>query len=304
MATLRGRPLAKLLSRHDPLRLHAACGAAAALHAAFRAARWLRTGSARFDASWATPACLLPHALLALSSLRFPVPARRNPAAPMLWPEARAHAAIFSARSIALMLLGWAVLRAPQRAAWLLYARGGVVLATQAAADAASARFAEHRAANGSTIRGMPWPPGAPRALVAAGRLFYSVAQLFASCMFVSYRLDTPFAVLWVVQAAAFGMTLCRKGLLSCAQWHAAYAAALAAVFAMHVASARVTHPSDDAAGAQPRAREIAMVLPAMVVLATARLRFGANKYALWAALWAAHAAAMRFGRMLDFVTV
>lgn len=302
MATLRGRPLAKLLSRHDPARLHATCGAAAAAHAAYRAARWLGTGSAGFDGSCATLCCLLPHAALALSSLRFPLPARRNPAAPMLWPEARAHALVFSARSLALMLLGWAVLRAPQRAAWLLYARGGVVLATQAAADAASARFAEHRAANGSTIRGMPWPPGAPGALVAAGRVFYSVSQLFATCMFVAYRLDTPFAVLWVVQLAAFGMTLCRKGLLSCAQWHAAYAAALAAVFVMHVAGARAVHPADPAQ--QPRAREVLLVLPAMAAVALARLRFGANKYALWAALWAAHAAAMRLGRTLDFVTV
>lgn len=299
---LRGRPLGKLLSRHDPARLHAACGAAAAVHAAFRAARWLRTGSAGFDASYATLACLLPHAVLALSSLKFPLPGRRNPAAPMLWPEARAHAVIFSTRSLALMLLGWAVLRSPQRAAWLLYARGAVVLATQAAADAASARFAEHRAVNGSTIRGMPWPPGAPPALVAAGRVFYSVAQLFASCMFVAYRLDTPFAVLWVLQLAAFGMTLCRKGLLSCAQWHAAYAAALAAVFAMHVAGARAVHPADEAQ--QPRAREVLLVLPAMAAVALARLRFRANKYALWGALWAAHAAAMRFGRTLDFVTV
>lgn len=182
MATLRGRPLAKLLSRHDPARLHATCGATAAAHAAYRAARWFRTGSAGFDGSCTTLYCLMPHAALALTSLRFPLPARRNPAAPMLWPEARAHAVVFSARSLALMLLGWAVLRAPQRAAWLLYARGGVVLATQAAADAASARFAEHRAANGSTIRGMPWPPGVPAALVACGRVFYSVAQLFARC--------------------------------------------------------------------------------------------------------------------------
>ena len=92
-------------------------------------------------------------------------------------------------------------------------------------------------------------------------------------------------------------MTLCRKGLLSCAGWHITYAAALGAVFAQHARSA----PVRVAGEAAPRAPELWLALPAMALLAAARLR-GVSKYRLWAAAWAAHVVAMRIGGTLDVV--
>ena len=295
MPTLRGRPLSKVLSRHDCARVHATCGALAVAHIAVRAVCWLRYGSCCFDATWRTPASLVPHALLAVSSMRFPLPAVRNPAAPMLWPEGRAHSIVFSLRSLALLLMSWHALRAPRStsAHAALYARGAAVLAAGAAADVATAALGS----GGGTVRGMPWPSAFPGWLRAALSRWYSFSQLLASCAFVAYRLDTAFAVLAVVQLAAFAMTLCRKGLLSCAGWHITYAAALGAVFAQHARSA----PIRVAGEAAPRAPELWLALPAMALLAAARLR-GVSKYRLWAAAWAAHVVAMRIGGTLDVV--
>jgi hypothetical protein len=111
MLTMAGRPLAKLFSREDGARIHATCGVLALAHIAYRCAFFARHRTCGFNAGLGTLACMAPHAALALSSLRFTLPSRRNKAAPMLWPEARAHAIVFSARSLVVMMLGWLALR-------------------------------------------------------------------------------------------------------------------------------------------------------------------------------------------------
>jgi hypothetical protein len=311
MPSLAGRPLRKLFSGDDVAHVHAVCGLLSLCHIAARCAHFARARTFGFTADWVTPACMLPHAVLAATSLRFALPARRNTAAPMFWPEGRAHSIIFSARSLVVMLLGWLALRAPpgsRATAALLLARGPVVLLTQAAADAATSHFHARGQHNGSTIRGMPFPKGTPPRLRRALTAWYAASQLLASCMFLAYRLDTAFAVLSVVQLAAFGFTLCRKGLLSCAGWHAAYAALLAAVLAQHLFAAPVVVESDVATQpgrqAVARAPELAFLVPVMAVVAAARWRLGVSKYALWGAVIAAHAAAMRFAKTLDVVCV
>jgi hypothetical protein len=308
MVTLAGRPLRKLFSGHDAAHVHAACGALALAHIVARCAHFARFRTFGFSSGWDTPACLLPHAALAASSLRFPLPARRNTAAPMLYPESRAHSIIFSARSLLVMLLGWLALRLPahsRAATALLLARGPVVLLAQAAADAATAHFHARGQRNGSTIRGMPFPRATPPRLRRALTAWYAASQLLATCMFLAYRLDTAFAVLSVIQLSAFCFTLCRKGLLSCAGWHAAYAAMLAAVLAQHALAAPVVVLGDGDNAPRARVRELFYVVPIAACVATARWRRGGvSKYALWGAVVAAHAAAMRFAHTLDAVCV
>ncbi len=175
------------------------------------------------------------------------------------------------------------------------------MVAAQAAADAATAHFAAQKQHNGSTIRDIPFPAGTPPRLRAALMLWYAFSQLLASCMFLAYRLDTAFAVLAVVQLSSFAMTLCRKGVLSCAGWHAFYSAALAAVFALHVFAAPVTHPAQPGVARVP---ELALMVPLMAALAVARFRLRVSKYRLWTAVILLHAAVVRFGGTLEFVSV
>jgi hypothetical protein len=296
---LAGRPITKLLSRQSgaAVRVHAVCGALVAAHIARRGLTWARTRTCGFDGSWATLAWLVPHACLVVSSFAFHLPAVRNPRAPMLWPEGRRLTAIFSTRSLAVLALGWASLRcerdAPVLRDALLAARGGCVLGACVAADAAGGK-------GGGTIRGMPWPAGWPRWLVRTLSVWYSFSQLLATCMFTSYRLDSAFTVLAVIQAAAFLMTLCRKGLLSCAGWHRCYAAALGAVFVQHLAAAPVLVHGES----RPRTSELLLLLLPITLFAVLRFCCNANKYVLWSAMVAAHAAAARFGGVLDRVVV
>ena len=294
---LAGRPITKLLSRQGGAtgRVHAVCGALVVAHIARRGLTWAQTRTCGFDGSWATLAWLAPHACLVASSFAFHLPAVRNPRAPMLWPEGRWLTAIFSARSLAMLVLEWAALRcgcdAPALRDALLAARGGCVLAACAAADAAGGK-------GGGTIRGMPWPAGWPHWLVRTLSVWYSFSQLLATCTFVSYRLDSAFTVLAVIQTAAFLKTLCRKGLLSCAGWHLCYAAALGAVFVQHLAAAPVIVPGE----AQPRTPELHLVLLPMAAFAVLRFCCKANKYMLWSAVVVAHAAVSRAWGVLDRV--
>ena len=79
--TIAGRPVSKLFSRtEDRFKVHATCGALSLLHAAYRYANWLREGTMGFDGSCLTLLCLVPHTALALSSIFFALPTRRNKA--------------------------------------------------------------------------------------------------------------------------------------------------------------------------------------------------------------------------------
>lgn len=83
--------MAHLLTREDArfFRIHALCGLYALLHFLYRLVMWLKHRSFLFSGTFATPLSLVPHALLAASALQFRLPAKRNPSAPMLNPEAR-----------------------------------------------------------------------------------------------------------------------------------------------------------------------------------------------------------------------
>lgn len=102
-----------------------------------------------------------------------------------------------------------------------------------------------------------------------------------------------------VVQLAAFWSTLCRKGLLSCAGWHACYTLALLAVFAVHLTSQRVAFPGE----AQPRLRELELIVPAMLVVTALRMSPRCDRRLLWGAVILVHAAAVRMCHTLDVVS-
>jgi len=296
-----GRPLSKLFTHHDKFRLHAFCGLFTVLHALVRLALWLRHGRCFFAADARTLASLLPHVALSLSGLAFfPVSSKRSGGAPLLWAEGRLHSAIFAARSLACIALCWLSLRRSegQPFPWL-YLRGPVVLLTCMAADAVSARHAPAVGAARTTMRDMPWPAGAGGRLRVMATLYYSVSQLAATAVcLLSYRMDDPFWVMCIIQASAFLFTLVRKGVLSAAGWHVAYALLLGSAYALLIlVSAPVPQP-----GGGERRGSLVLVLTALLCF----LRFGAraDKYAMWSALTLAHWAAMRWqAPAFEFVT-
>ena len=181
-----GRPLKAYFSVHDVGHLHALCGLYVLCHALLRLAWWVETGRCSFGPDLTTLLCLLPHVGLSLTGMVFfPLPAKRNVASPLLWPEGRLHSVIFAARSYLACLLIWLSLRT-QSAAWL-YLRGPPVLATCLAADWATAKYGSRER---TTMRGMPWgADGGNPQLRRLATLYYSVSQLAATKVcFLSYR--------------------------------------------------------------------------------------------------------------------
>ena len=281
----------RLLSpREDKQKLHALLGLYCALHIVLRVALWAFTGTMRFDGSVTTLLSVAPHLFLALSSFRFHLPARRSRLLPVIYSEWRLHTLFFSARSLATFALGWLALRTG--AAWPLWLRGPVVVWALLAADDATKM--EGVQSNGSLMRSMPWPEHWPKAAQPWLTTFYAVSQLMATVgSLVSYRLDASFAVLAVIQLAAFLATLCRKGFLSCAGWHVAYAALLAGVYLIMKRSTPIL------VDGSPRVPEYLFIFPVVFVITSLRtVGVDVSKYVLWGAVVALHWGVMSRGAL------
>lgn len=286
----------KLVTREDARVLHAhkALGAAALAHFAYRVHHGFAHGHLGFGPDAATLCWIAVHAALSLSSMVFHIPSNRIKGSPMIWPEGRLHSIGFTARSVAVMLLylwawawGWS--------AWMEHARALAVVATMAWADTVSAYYARVRMAGqagpaATTMRGMPYPAGTSEAARAAVQLFYAGAQGMATvALLMGTRIDTTFLMLVPIQLAVFLMTLVRKGLIGTGAWHAWYSAAILLPYVYMVyreAAFPDGHcfPMADA--------EYGGQLLALAMFFLVRIGLGANKYAFWAAVIGAKAAA------------
>ena len=100
--------LTSLITAEDPSHLHKLLGIGCLGHFAYRFMRYGANDMEFSTAGWLTPALLLMHALLSVSSLIFRLPKRRIRDGSRIWPEYRMHSIIFAVRSLSLMLLYWA----------------------------------------------------------------------------------------------------------------------------------------------------------------------------------------------------
>jgi hypothetical protein len=278
---LRGRLWAKLVTREDARFLHAhkAMGALALGHFVYRIGHGFARGHLGFAPDAATLAWIALHAALSLSALQFHLPSNRVRGSPMIWPEARMHSIVFTLRSVAIMLLYLAAWHFAGAAPWMEHGRSAVVLATMAAADAVSARMAP--GAGGTTMRGMPYPPGTSDVARRRMQLFYATGQgLGGVAMVMGSRIDAPFLVLLPIQLAVFLMTLVRKGFIGAVTWHAWYSASILVpyVYTLHRA---VFFP--DLHCFPMGGVEFAAQFAALALFYVLRLRLGVDKYAVWA---------------------
>ena len=226
--------MAKLLTHHDPLHLHAMLGGLTLLHFIYRWALVFATGSSfspgePFGLSMASVAL---HIALPTVSLLLPLPAKRNFAAPMIWPEFRLHSLLFSSRHalacIASLAFGSTIAPASSTSfmAALSSVGCGMVLNHATLLLATGATFLvgdrERR-----TTNAMPYPASVPAPEVAHTRHMYRGAQLFAGGLLHAGDATLSFLPLLAIQIAPFMMTLVRKGRASPAAMHCVYAWAL-----------------------------------------------------------------------------
>lgn len=209
----------KLFTREDPANFHKLLGFLSLVHYLYRFYLYVRYESMGFDDSWWTPACILLHSILSVSSLLFKIPQRRIESGPMIYPEFRLHSIIFGLRSLFTMMFLFIVRK--YNMIFPLYFRGFIVLATMYLADKVTSMFKDQ----GTTMRAMPYPQYVVPWQRDVLNFYYAVSQIFATGQVIfAGSLDPLFMVLFPIQIAAFLMTCVRKSIISAGAWHYYYA--------------------------------------------------------------------------------
>lgn len=274
----------KLFTREDPVGIHKYMGIFCLLHYAFRFLQmFFGDISAGFGSrcgkgpSFLPVLCLLPHAILSLSSLIFhTVPRERVVGKPMIWQEFRVHNILFGMRSIVCCFLAWLSLYHQHSPPWRRTAVVGSCLTSlmvMVGADQATARLRQNN--QESTTATMPYWEGCNMETQKRFKVFYAYSQFMASLACISVANPVwGLAVLLAIQGASFLMTLVRKGLLSPKGYHIGYTLTLVLPYYVgyrsHVVMGHWRFPA---------------------MMATAALLFqsrqrGISKYVLWVPLY------------------
>jgi len=258
--------MARLLTPGDRYHKHAILGSLALLHLLYRLALALYTGNSfpRSEPPAFTACCLLVHALLHGTSFLLHVPTKRNITQPMIWPEFRAHSAVFAYRHL--------VATAMKLAFGDTF--GGVlgglllILAFSALADAVTTRIGDKER---RTTNAMPYPTDFDEQRIIDTKYFYAVAQTQASAWVAFGTATMAFIPLLAIELAPFLMTLVRKGKASSWHYHFYYRWALLAVYLVCMRAF--------VKGLLPMGWAIAACA---VAFELGRFRLRISKYALW----------------------
>ena len=280
---------AKLFTKEDPIGVHKYLGVFVLMHFAFRFFQMFFTDpSAGFGTrmgkrpSWIPVTCLIPHALLSLSSLMFhTVPKDRVVGKPMIWQEYRVHNIGFALRSvIATALCAIAVHggNTPGLRRLAVWGSSFACILAMVAADLATKYLRSNQLE--STTATMPYWEGCSVTTQKRFKSFYAYCQFMATltCLAVTNP-ALPLAILLPIQLASLLMTLVRKGLLTARGLHLAYTASLVAPY--FIALRSTIHMQSP---------EFLVMFAVGAVLFQLRRR-GVNKYALWIPVIAARIA-------------
>lgn len=227
-------------------------------------------------------ACLLPHALLSLSSLIFrTVPQERVVGQPMIWKEYRVHNIVFGVRSVVASFLAWLSYYAghapPIRRLAVVGSCAAVLLANWAA-DQGTARLRVNNLE--STTATMPYWEGCSVETQRRFKRFYAYCQFMATLACVA--VGNPawgLAVLLAIQLASLLMTLVRKGIISARAYHIGYTISLIMPWFVGIRDTFIMKSPDFA------------VLVGLGWILYQLRRRGVNKYALWVPVCAARIA-------------
>jgi hypothetical protein len=271
----------KLLTPEDPHHFHKTCGIFVLLNYTWRFYQmYFGEMSAGFGSrgglgtSYSAILCLVPHALLSLSSLIFhSVPKERVVGLPMIWQEFRMHSIIFAMRSLVAIMASWMSIHFehdPLVRKLALIVSGAAVLVANFFADEATRRLRPSEREE-STTATMPYWPGCSVKTQKRFKYFYAYSQFLATMACIAVTNPAyPFAVMLPIQLAAFLMTMVRKGFLSSKGYHVIYTTSLVMPFIVVARRYFITGSLD-----APK-----MLLAGWVLY---RLRCtGINKYLIW----------------------
>ena len=213
----------KLITREDPYHIHKSVGTIALAHYIYRFYNF----SFINEPLWLVWSFVFIHAFLSGSSLIFHIPSKRIPLRPMIYPEFRVHSIIFTYRSIiamAFILLNYST----------PLTRSLIIMLTLIAADITTGYYAyiskneDQSSTLTKTMRGMPFSSKITAERQYYINLYYSISQVYATLVVLySSNLPSVFILMFPIQMAALLMTLARKSIISCGDWHTFYALTL-----------------------------------------------------------------------------
>ena len=214
--------MAHLVTKHDPFHIHKILGTAVLLHLVYRLLLLFTKGTAfpATEPKWQASAGVILHGLLSWSSLLLPLPAKRNWASPMIWPEFRFHSITFATRHAIAPLLtinsAWPTNQWANTVAKLAVVLGGVQ-----AASRITDRYGDREQ---RTTNAMPYPEGTTEQAKRGIKWQYAKAQFAATMLLFTEDATLNWFPLVPIQAAPFLMTLVRKGKVTSLSYHRIYA--------------------------------------------------------------------------------
>lgn len=206
--------LFKLITHEDNFNFHKTLGITCLLNFIYQFSYLFIYGRMNLQYNVNTPALLLFHATLSLSSFIFRVPQNRHKGAPMIYKEFRLHSIVFALRSVLCALAFYYNMD-------LIY-NIIIINLTMVAADLATLKY---QAAT-KTMRGMPFGKDIGESDKKSITDMHS-AQQFGATSFMVTNIEGAFSPLLAIQVAAFLMTLVRKSIISELDWHRLYAITL-----------------------------------------------------------------------------
>lgn len=268
----------KLFTKEDPVGVHKSLGVFVLIHFLFRFGQMYfgdpscGLGSRLGKGAIIWPAlCLVPHALLSLSSLIFhTVPKERVVGMPMIWSEYRVHNIAFGVRSVITAGLAWMSYYMQHAPIWrkaAVWGSGVTVLLALFTADMGTKFLRVNNME--STTATMPYWEGCSVQTQKQFKSFYAYCQFLATiaCLAVGNP-AWPLSVLVAIQLASLLMTLVRKGLLSTRGYHIGYTTTLLMPWIVGFRS--LVHGPDF------------LFMTALGWILFQLRRQGVNKYALW----------------------
>lgn len=208
--TIKTENIFKLHTKEDRSLIHKLLGGFALLHFFYRFYLLIVYHDSFLQEDPYTPFYILLHGALSVSSLKFHIPKNRINNKPMIYPEFRLHSIIFAMRSVICTLLyyyNFSILFNILTCFIVLFL-----------ADLAT----ETHKTKTTTMRGMPYNENITEENKKKLNRFYSEMQVGATLYMVG-NINTSFSPLLAIQIAAFLMTLVRKNIINCNDWHIGY---------------------------------------------------------------------------------
>ena len=229
--------MAHLFTNHDKFNIHKTFGiiALANFLLRFYYAIIYRNSFPNFEHKIISCSLVFVHALLPFTSLRLPLPEKRNFNSPMIWKEFRLHSVLFSCRHVLFTL--FTILKLwPTQNSYLLEKKYKIyILITESIikylliigcinlANIITKKYGDNEK---RTTNSMPYPHNLTDVEVQKIKLEYSKKQFGATILAIfpgDIGATLNFAPLYAIQTAAFMMTLVRKGKCQTIHYHIVY---------------------------------------------------------------------------------